>query len=337
MANRITPTEYMVQLKKTMMEQRGIAESSANTYISNLVLLNEKKVFNNLGFLKKRKDEIMEHLSQYADSTEMNYLSAVVSALSTRKDEHLYKTIYKFYKDTLNEKLGVKEEEQTNKKTEREKVNWIDWAEVEAKWEQLNEEVNKFKNDKNITKKNFETLLDFLVLSLYTLVPPRRNKDYMLAYILLKKDDKPLEHETKNYIDMEDGEMIFNHYKTAKAYGIQTEKIPDKLFNVLRIWIKFHPHYAGMTRKPRDIKLFVTEAGQAITLDNFITYRLNRIFDKKIGSTMLRHSYLTAKFGDEYNEIAKLQSSLKNKGAEAIAKAMGHNTEQQKSYIRVDE
>jgi hypothetical protein len=79
--SRVTPTDYMIKLKEKMMEERATAESTANTYIANLVLLNDKKAFNNLGFLKKNKDAILEHLTEYADSTEQNYLSAIVSSL----------------------------------------------------------------------------------------------------------------------------------------------------------------------------------------------------------------------------------------------------------------
>jgi hypothetical protein len=335
-SSKVIPTKYMTELKTQLMKERGIAESSANTYIANLVLLNEKNSFNNLGFLKKNKDLILEHLTQYADSTEQNYLTAIVSCLSTRKDDHLYKTIYKTYKEILNEKLGKRDEIDSSIKTDTQKENWINWEDVMKRWQELHDEVNIFKNDKSITRKNFEILLDYLVLSLYVLTPPRRNKDYLCMYILLKKDDKPLEPEIKNYLDVEDEQMIFNHYKTAKHYGIQVEKIPEKLMDVIKIWIKFHPNLHGVTRKPREVKLFTNIEGTGITLINFITLRLNRIFDKKVSSSLLRHSFLTSKFGDEYNEITKLEKIIKEKGSDVIAKAMAHSTREQKMYSKAD-
>ena len=337
--SRVTPTDYMIKLKEKMMEERSIAESTANTYIANLVLLNDKKAFNNLGFLKKNKDAILEHLTEYADSTEQNYLSAIVSSLSTRKDEHLYKSIYKTYKDILNEKLGTKDEIDHSVKTEAQKENWLSWEEVSAKWTELHEAVMKFKGDKSITKKNFEILLDYLVLSIYYLQPPRRNKDYMLMSILLRKDGEKLEHEIKNYLDVEDEEWIFNHYKTSKHYGTQIEKINEEMMNVIRIWLKFHPSLNGISgRKPREVRLFVNDSGTPYKLENFVTYRLNRIFGgRKLGSTMLRHIYLTSKFGSEYSEITKLEKILKEKGAPEIAKAMGHSMKEAKDYVKKDE
>ena len=323
--SRITPTKYMQELKAKMIEDRKIAESTANTYISNLVLLNEKQAFNNLGFLKKRKAEIMEHLTQYSDNTEMNYLSCIVSALSTRKEEHLYKTIYKFYQGELNDRLGKRDEVDTSVKTETQKENWLTWLEVMERWNELKDEVDKFKGDKSITKRNYETLLNFLVLSLYVLIPPRRNKDYLHMYVLLKNDGRPLEPEIKNYLNVADEEMIFNCYKTAKHYGTQVEKIPENLMDVIRIWLKFHPLLNGVSgSKPREVKLFVSVDGSPVHLDNFITYRLNRIFDRKVASTMLRHIYITSQYGEEYEKMVK------------TAKAMGHSVSEQKDYIKKD-
>lgn len=321
---RITPTAFMEKLKANIIAERGIAETSANTYMANLVLLNEKQAFNNLGFLKKRKDEIMEHLTQYSDNTEMNYLSAIVSALSTHKDQHLYKTIYKFYRDALNEKLGKRDEVDTSVKTEAQKNNWLTWDEVRGKWNELKAEVEKFSKDKSISKARFELLLDYLVLSLYTLIPPRRNKDYLYMYVITRKDGTALEPELKNYLIMEDDEMVFNCYKTAKHYGAQVEKVPEDLMDVIRLWIKHHPLMMGSGKKPSQVKLLVNIDGSPATLDNWITYRLNRIFEKKIGSTMLRHIFISHKFGSEYDEMVK------------TAKSMGHSVSEQKDYIKKD-
>lgn len=326
---KIVPTKFMMELKNKMKDSRGIADSTANTYISNLVLLNEKKVFNNLGFLKKDKDRILEYLEQYAETTETNYLSAVVSALSTVSEQHLYKTIYKFYRDSLNKKLDKLDETDTQAMTATQKKNWIEWDDVQQKWNSLKEEVNKFKGDKSLSKRNFEILLDFVVLSLYVLIPPRRNKDFMQMYVLLRPitSDEHLEPEIKNYLDLENQKFMFNVYKTQKYYGQQIEDIPDDLFEILKLWVKFHPHLnMGAGRKPREVRLFVNHDGTPYTLVNFITLRLNKIFEKKVASTMLRHIYITHKFGPEFEEMYK--------EAKVTASKMSHNIEQQRSYVK---
>lgn len=323
-SSKIVPTKYMLELKNVIITERKVSESTANTYLANLVLLNDKKAFNNLGFLKKNKELIIEHLSQYADSTEMNYLSAIVVALSTRKDDHLYKTIHKFYSDLLNAKLNIRDDADTTVKSEAQKENWLSWEDVEKKWTQLKEEVDMFKNEKNLSRKNFEVLVDFLVLSLYALIPPRRNKDYLCMWIMMNPKVEQ-ESETKNYLDLENKKFYFHNYKTAKHYGTQTEDIPDNLMDVINIWVKHHP---TLKEKPKSeqVKLFINYEGisNKKTLDNFITLRLNRIFGKKVASTMLRHIYITHKFGNEYDTMLK------------TAVAMGHSIAEQKDYIKKD-
>jgi hypothetical protein len=317
---KMTPTPFMIKLKEDMKEQRGISDSTVNTYIANLCLLN-KKPFNNLGFLKRDKEAILEHLTQYAESTESNYLSSIVSALSTHRDQHLYKSIYKFYSELLNEKLGKKDGEDHSKLSESQKDNWISWDDVEKKWKELKTQVDKFKDDKSISKKSFETLVDFVVLSLYTLVPPRRNLDYLKMNILTR-ETKDLPTDV-NYCDMINEEFIFNVYKTSKFHKQQIEKIPEELMEVLRVWVKFHPSMTqAVGKKPGQVKMFVNVEGIAQTLVNFITLRLNKIFNRKVASTMLRHIYITHKFGDEFEEMAR------------TASAMGHTVSEQRDYAK---
>ena len=56
--------------------------------------------------------------------------------------------------------------------------------------------------------------------------------------------------------------------------------------------------------------------------DNGITRILNKIFNKKIGSSMLRHIYLSGKYGNVLEEQKE------------DAKMMGHNVMTQKDYIK---
>jgi hypothetical protein len=57
---------------------------------------------------------------------------------------------------------------------------------------------------------------------------------------------------------------------------------------------------------------------------NSITRILNKVIGKGVGSSMLRHSYLSNKYGDKLKEQAD------------DAKAMSHSLGQQKDYIKND-
>jgi hypothetical protein len=59
-----------------------------------------------------------------------------------------------------------------------------------------------------------------------------------------------------------------------------------------------------------------------LTAVNSITRILNKIFGKKVGSSMLRHIFLSDKYGEVKGEMAD------------DAKAMGHSVdEQQNTYV----
>jgi hypothetical protein len=78
-------------------------------------------------------------------------------------------------------------------------------------------------------------------------------------------------------------------------------------------------------KKAREVKLFVNHEGSPQSLVNYITLRLNKIFGRKVASTMLRHIFITHKFGDEFEEMSK------------TASAMGHSLGEQRDYAkRVD-
>jgi hypothetical protein len=93
-------TDFMEELRKKLVEGKGVAESSAKAYMRVMMTLNEKQPFTTLAFLRK-KDTIMEKVNAYAPSTQKTVLASIVSVLSTVSDKPTYKGIYKFYYDAM--------------------------------------------------------------------------------------------------------------------------------------------------------------------------------------------------------------------------------------------
>jgi hypothetical protein len=125
----------------------------------------------------------------------------------------------------------------------------------------------------------------------------------------------------KNYLDLSGQRFVFNKYKTAKTYGRQEVAVPEELQAVLAEFLKHHPLAKA---KAKEFKLLVKADGSNLNTVNAITRSLNRIFGKKVGSSMLRHSYLSSKYGDATKEM------------EEDSRAMGHSPAVQKSYIKTD-
>lgn len=317
--------DFLATLSKALVSDRGVSESTANLYLRTLLMLNDKKPFTTLAFLKK-KDAVAAKLETYADSTKKGILAAIVSVLSIYKDKATYKAIYKHYYDLMMSKSKeVKEAEsaRAGEKSEKQKENWSSWEEVKKKEEELYKEAAELMNRKHLTAPEAEKLLQCVVLSLYTKIQPRRNQDYLNMLVVKKwSEDMSADH---NYLDLTGNQFVFNKYKTAKKYGVQKIAIPSDLLDILVPYLKHNPLWKESKGKAA-VPFLVSPGGVPITALNGITRILNKIFGKKIGSSMLRTIFLTDKYADLKEE------------QEADSKAMGHSVAlQQGTYVKEKE
>ena len=313
--------DFLATLSKALVSDRGVSESTANLYLRTLLMLNDKKPFTTLAFLKKR-DAIASKLETYADSTKKGILAAIVSILSLFKDKSSYKSIYKHFYDLMMAKSKeVKEAEsaRAGEKSEKQQKNWSSWEEVKKTEEELYKEAAELMNKKHLTAPEAEKLLQCVVLSLYTKIQPRRNQDYLNMLVVKKwSEDMSADH---NYLDLTGNQFVFNKYKTAKKYGVQKIAIPSDLLDILVPYLKHNPLWKESKGKVA-VPFLVSPGGVPITALNGITRILNKIFGKKIGSSMLRHIFLSDKY-----------SALKDDMADDAA-AMGHSVaEQQNTYV----
>lgn len=314
----------MMQLAKQLMDERKIAESTANAYIKSLYQLNERKPFKNLSFLKKT-DEIDKIIGTYAESTQRALIATVVSTLSLFKDKAGFKKVYTHFYDQMMERSKVaRETEDKHEKTDKQKENWLSWEEIEKRKTELGDNIQKFSTKKTITAAEYEKLLQYVVLSLYTEIQPRRNQDYLDMYIVKKWNDKMA--ADKNYLDLATNKFIYNKYKTAKKYGCQKIDIPATLQTAIDLYLKYHPLWKGPAkRKAEPVKFLVSHNGEPMVAVNAITRLLNKVFGKKIGSSMLRHIYISDKYKGVMEEQAK------------DAANMGHSVELQREYFKKED
>jgi len=316
-------SDFMMKLAEQLQSQKDITESSANAYIQRLYTLNNKRPFKNLAFLRNKED-VLARLEPYAETTYRNMLGAITSVLSLYQNKPSYKSLYQFYSKLLNDKHDEAREYQSkysNHKTEKQAKNWITWDEVLERKKELKTRVEYFCNKKSITPEQKDILLQFLILSLYTDIPPRRNQDYQLLYLVKNADDKPTD---KNYLAIDNKTLYFNKYKTSKKYGQVKIDITDNepLRYALRCYLAHHPHNKGKKGKNFITPLLVNPDGTPLSSVNSITRILNKIFHKKVGSSMLRHIYLTSKYGEELQDMKD------------TATAMGHSITQQREYVK---
>lgn len=307
-------TDFKKQLEEELVK-KGLTASSVKLYLRNLERLNKKQPLKNLSFLKN-VEAIDTFLSEYKENTKRNFLISICSALKTDKK---YSKLYRVYFEKMMDKnKSLKEQESKNEKTDTQQKNWIEWSAVLEKQKELEEKVDKL--PQKLDEDEYNTLLQYVILSLYVFKPPRRN-EYMNMKIV--KNDKQMDTKT-NYLDLMKRDFVFNQFKTAKKTGQQVENIPDELMNVIEKYLYYHP-LLSKKKQPKSLNIpFLVEFnGSQIDKSNQITRILNKIFGKKVGSSMLRHIFLSDKYGKETEE--------KKKDAES----MGHSVAQQADYVKV--
>jgi hypothetical protein len=310
-------TEFMLNLQKRLIDERKVSESTANQYMQTLWSLNGKKPFNNLAWTKKH-DAVQATIDTYAKSTQLNQLAVLAAVLSLFADKSTYKGCFNYWKDKMMEYKKERDSTATpHEKSETQEDNWISWEDVQKKKSGLSEEISSFISTKNITSTQYDKLLQYVVLCLYTDIAPRRNQDYLDMYVV-KKLGKDAE-TNRNYYDLATHRFVFNKYKTAKTYGQQIVDVPTELQTVIAQYLKFHPLAKAKTK---EFKLIVKYDGSSLNTVNSITRMLNKIFEKKVGSSMLRHIFLSSKYGDQLKDM------------EEDAKAMSHSVSEQREYIK---
>jgi len=289
------------------LKSKNLSENSIKLYMKILKNLNDKKDIKNLKFLLK-PEVVLNKIKDYKETTQRNIIISVVSVLKALESP-LYKQYYDIMIDMTKK---INDNNKNNEKSDKQKENWMKWEEVENKFNELK---SNLKLSKKPTEDQYNNLLDLVVLSLYVLMAPRRNKDYIDMVISKDKTDD----DNFNYLDLKKEQFIFNDYKTAKKFGKQIFDIPKDLMDVLKLYIKHHPQ--KMLLKKENIPFLVYYDSKKVK-DNGITRILNKIFNKKIGSSMLRHIYLSSKYGKVLDEQKK------------DAEEMGHSIQTQKDYIK---
>lgn len=312
-------TPFKKELEHKLLNEKKLAESSVKLYLRNLEKLNDDAPLKNLNFLKD-VEKITGKLTKYKENTKRGYLISITSVLSLDKSSKPKQKLYDDYFKLMMEKnKELKAIEGSNEKTDTQEKNWITQDEVKTCWNALKEKVDTFKT-KELTESQYNVLLQFVVLSLYVLLPPRRNEYQHTQIVKTASETSPSD---TNYLDLDHNRFIFNKYKTSKKEGQTIIDFSEELKSVLNTYIKYHPLIKGkITKKFQGVPFLVYYDGKPLDQVNSITRILNKIFGKKVGSSMLRHIFLSTKYGDTLKEMKE------------DSKEMGHSVSQQKDYIK---
>ena len=314
----------MEKLMEEVKESRGIRDTSVALYkrhLNKLAMEITGKEYENQKFLKTKADDVIKYIKSMSNSVMRNYSASIMVALSPKQKNSPsddYRNVYELYAKLLTEgQANYLESKKDNKMNKKEEKNWMDFEEVVSLrnkiFKRLKQEGVKL-SSKDISKSNFDLLQQYVVLSLYSLIPPRRN-EYATMKIINKKDYLELDKE-----DLKKNNYLVNLSKINKMFSYGSDKVkskiegghntitvPKELNTVLNLWMHFN----------KSDDLLVTQQGGMGMTKNQLTLLLNKIFKPKMISTsMLRKIYLTHTFGDEADRNAK---------KEKIAEDMNHS------------
>ena len=291
--------------KKYIQEKRpSLSKSSVNTYGSILRSLHRQ--------LKGTDDvdpsffdssqQIFDHLKDVPPSKRKTVLSALV--IVTDGD------VQKKYRELMMDDIGNHRKEiETQQKTPQQEANWVSRDEIDKKYKQYEKAAAALLKKDKLTSKEIQQYQQYIILALLSgkHIVPRRAKDYVDMKI---RGD--IDKDKDNYIDAKNKKLVFNSYKTAKTYGQQTVQLPVKLKNILNKWMAINPSdYLLIDSNMQPLGGPDQSANGAVKLNQ----RLGRIFDKKAGVNIMRHSYLTDKFGDTIQRNKQIESTMAQMGS----------------------
>lgn len=312
---------YLVGLKrlKTVSDKKDIksvqTKSSEKIKLSDII-----NVDKNIDLLEKNIKSV---------SSRKNIVSSVLVFLGSIKEN--YKCVpkvlskYQEYHKTLAKKK--EDSYMDNEMNVREKENWLTGEDIRIKIKELKDYIDKYQESSSYPRLYVDIYQKYLVLNLYTLLPPLRN-DY--ANVKIIKDCKDFGEKEDcvdtafNYINMCSKKLLLCTYKTKKFYGIKKIDIPDNLFEIIECWENIKTNFLDskecFSDKNEDFLLINTTNCEKMKTNSLTKY-INRIFSpKKVSTTMLRKIYLSEK----YPVIVSYRDQVRD------AMVMGHSLSMQK-------
>jgi len=309
-----------LKLKNTLINKRGLKLSSIKSYES--IMKNFAENFNvktiNIKFIKTNIDKIMDLYSDKSHSKQIGIYTVMLLVLSPNEKKKPSKKNLIVY-DLVNKKLkelnnNYKTNKENQVKSPKEEANWLD---INIIYQFIKDNETKyiklFKLDK--TPVNYLNLQKFLIMKLYTVIPPRRLDYSDMTYITIKgfdvlsADDKMnnnyfvLSKSKKNQSIFWFGKLNTKSLDNSVQLGVSIimGKSIEKTLLLLRTYNETMNLIVNKKMKQISKSTF-SKLIQSI----FIEY-----FDKKIGASLLRKIYIS----DFYkNDIAlKTQIELSQK------------------------
>jgi ribosomal protein L18 len=236
--------------------------------------------------------DILEYLKDKTAQTKKTTLSALFVLTKKQSYRDVMMTVMK----------SVNDKNKEQKMNEKQEENWMSVKEIHDIYDPLLVKIKSMLSGKSIL--NESMMMEFLLVSFLGGVvkglAPRRSQDY--------SELKIRNYDTKKDNYYKSGKFYFNIYKTAKKYGLQIIDVPKELDIILKKWVKINTN---------DYMLYSTNGNKLSSPQ--ITRILNKVFDKNVSTSMLRHIY---------KDLPALEKM------EELSSQMGHSLLQGLEYVK---
>ena len=253
----------------------------------------------NIEFLKDTQKVIdWIESSKYAINSKKAIYIAIVGTLKAQEGYDLEP--YRAKMDSYNKEVVANYETQTLSKSEETKY---------LPWTQILDAVEKAR----VAVEDIWTLQEYIILALYTLMPPVR-LDYGEMKVVPVEPANPV----GNYlIWSKKPYFYFSDYKTFKVYGVMKIELCAALVKVLEEWLAYPDQYLLVDRSGSPLG--------AVALGQLIISTFQKHCGKKVGVSMLRHSYISYIRAKE----------LPIKKSDALAHQMMHSPKMSMIYRKI--
>ena len=285
----------MERYENHLSKDKELSSNSLRTYGS-IVKKLYREVFKGVGDLKpKLFIDGLKKVVKFLDDHPLNQRRNLYTALYSYTNHQAYqKLMSSNVKDYME---GMKKQT----KSPQQEKNWIEFDEVKKKLKELKRHADmlyELKPEGDFTMAEFQTVQNYILLLISSGIyfPTRRSKDWFDFKI------KSIDLNEDNYLQGD--KLIFNSYKGSSLKGEQTIAINKTVKDSLENWISMNP-----------TKYLLFDKNEKQLTAVHITQRLNRIFGKKVSTTMLRHIRTTNMFGGNVGLIKEMEDEFKSMGS----------------------
>lgn len=289
----------------------SISKNTVKTYTSRIVSLLKAKDENaklvDWNWIENQSRDVVRFINEYYSHAPAGSVKCMYTALFAVTNNEDYRS------EMMELLRGLNDESNKQEMSDKQEKNWMSYDEVKMYLQAAKSAAQPYWGSKEpLTGQPLQIVQRYVLMSLVcgTYIQPRRSQDWTEFKIrgVPRKASEPKEY---NY--MRNGRFHFVKYKTSDKHGEQIIDVPTQLRSILTMWKRLNP----------SDWLLVGADGVSQCTTPRVTFILNSVFGKNISVSMLRHIWLTEKYGDNI-PLAEMQED---------ARVMAHSVDMQQRYV----